>query len=137
MSICKRSGILFRWKASALFCLQEAAMDWMIDFFFDYILAAHAHRVTVMNKYFFSLVALCFRYDKLLRPVAINDAQMVQILDVHLVQKVRIEEVMEEVPAHEHMTQANFQASTQRGHCLAMLSLQIKRENVCTLHAMN
>ena len=43
--IAERNGILFRWKASALFCLQEAAEGWMIEFFLDnYVLAAHAHR---------------------------------------------------------------------------------------------
>ena len=90
--IAERNGILFRWKASALFCLQEAAEDWMIEFFLDsYVLAAHAHRVTVMNKDFFSLAALRFRYDKLqFRPVTFTDARMVQILDVRPIQKIRI-----------------------------------------------
>lgn len=52
--ICKRDGILFRWKASALFCLQEAIEDWMIEFFLDsYVLADHAHRVTSDEQRFF------------------------------------------------------------------------------------
>ena len=59
---------------------------------------------------------------------------MVQILDVHPVQKLRIEEVMEGVPEHEHETRVNFQASAQRKHNVAMLALQTKKENV---HAMN
>ena len=62
---------------------------------------------------------------------------MVQILDVHPVQKVRIEEVMEGVLEHEHETRANFQASTQREDHVAMLALQTNRENVHALHAMN
>ena len=66
----------------------------MIEFFLDnYVLAAHAHRVTVMNKDFFSLAALRFRYDKLLYPVTFTDARMVQILDFRPAQKVRIQEV--------------------------------------------
>ena len=77
----------------------------MIEFFLDsYVLAAHAHRVTVMNKDFFSLAALRFRYDKLLTPVTFTDARMVQILDVRPVQKIRIQEVTEGAPAHEHET---------------------------------
>ena len=107
--IAERNGILFRWKASALFCLQEAAEDWMIEFFLDsYVLAAHAHRVTVMNKDFFSLAALRFRYDKLLTPVTFTDARMVQILDMRPVQKIRIQEVTEGAPEHEHETRGIF-----------------------------
>ena len=109
-----------------------------IEIFLDsYVLAAHAHRVIVMNKDFFSLAALHFRYDKLLRPATITDARMVQILDVRPVQKVRIEEVTKGVLEHEYETRANFRASTKREHNVAMLALQTKRENVRALHAMN
>ena len=136
--IAERNGICFRWKASALFCLHEAAEDWLIEFFLDsYVLAAHAHRVTVMNKDFFSLAALRFRYDKLLTPVTFTDAQMVQILDVRPVQKIRIQEVTEGAPEHEHETRANIRAAANREHNVAMLALQSKRENVRALHEMN
>ena len=75
-----------------MFCLQEATEDWMIEFFLDsYVLAAHAHRVTVMNKDFFNLAALRFRYDKLFCPVTFTDARKVQILDFRPAQKVRIQ----------------------------------------------
>ena len=110
----------------------------MIKFFLDsYVLAAHEHRVTVMNKDFFNLAALRFRYDKLLRPVTITDAQMAQILDVRPVQKVRIQEVTEGVREHEHETRANFRLAANRELSEAMFALQTKREAVCALQAMN
>ena len=40
-----------RWQFSALACIQEAVEDFTGDFMNDsYIAAAHAHRVTLMNK---------------------------------------------------------------------------------------
>ena len=54
---------------------------------------------------------------------------MVQNLDVCPIQKVRIKEVMEQGPAHEHETQMNFQASAQREHHLASLVLVDVQDN--------
>ncbi|MCO5581734.1 hypothetical protein L7F22_035623 [Adiantum nelumboides] len=43
--------IKMRWANSALLCLQEIAEDYLVEFFSDgYILAAHAHRVTIMQR---------------------------------------------------------------------------------------
>ena len=66
------------------------------------------HTGSLMNKEIFSLTALCFRYDKLLRLLIITDARMVQIFYVRPIQRVRIQEVTEGVLKHEHETRANF-----------------------------
>ena len=54
--LCK-SGL--RWGTTALACIQEACEDYLIEYFNDTcILAAHAHRITVMWKDFTSLAML-------------------------------------------------------------------------------
>ena len=50
---------------------------------------------------------------------------------------MRIQEVTEGIPEHEHETWANFRVAANREHNVAMLALQSKRENVRALHEMN
>ncbi|MCO5611166.1 hypothetical protein L7F22_065416 [Adiantum nelumboides] len=81
--ICEQWRVGMRWTASALLCLQELAEDYIIEFFNDaYILAAHAHRLTIMPRDFDSLRRLRFRYDQLLQPGPIRDDRTMRILTV-------------------------------------------------------
>ncbi|BGP25682.1 hypothetical protein JCM10295v2_004615 [Rhodotorula toruloides] len=49
--ICDSHGQSFRWQASALAALQEAAEDYLVDLFADTNLCAiHAKRITVQPK---------------------------------------------------------------------------------------
>ncbi|WP_447387088.1 hypothetical protein, partial [Streptococcus pseudopneumoniae] len=58
-----------RWKLTALLALQEAAEDFVLEYFNDLsIVAAHAHRVTVMDKDSDTVKRMRWRYDKLLQP---------------------------------------------------------------------
>ena len=55
-SICEERGLSVRWQRTALECMQEAAEDFLIEFFQDsYICAAHAKRITLMEKDFVTL----------------------------------------------------------------------------------
>ncbi|MCO5550345.1 hypothetical protein L7F22_003829 [Adiantum nelumboides] len=47
-----------------------------------YILAAHAHRVTIMARNFDTLQRLRFRFDQLLQPVPIRDVRTMNILNI-------------------------------------------------------
>ena len=58
-------------------------------------------------------------------------------MDFRPAQKVKIQEVTEGAPEHEHETWGNFRAAANREHNVAMLALQSKRENVRALHTMN
>ncbi len=79
--LCEQRGVTLRWQSTALACLHEAAEDFIKEFFVDsYILAAHAHRITVMPKDMHSLRLLRFRYDKSLQPAPISDPRMADIL---------------------------------------------------------
>ena len=89
----------------ALGTLQEACEDWHIEFFQDsYVLAAHAHRVTVMPRDTQSLRLLRFRYDSLLHPVPLNDSRMDRIISIPPIQRVRVVEVTE--ACHSRVTQS-------------------------------
>lgn len=82
-NIASNNQIRLRWTPSALLCLQEAAEDWMIEFFEDaYFLAAHAHRVTIMPKDFCTLRCIRYRHDRLLEPVLSGDRRMEDILTI-------------------------------------------------------
>ena len=65
-SIMKSDAFDFvRWQFSALACIQEAAEDFLIDFFNDsYIAAAFAHRVTLMIPDFGLVIGLRYRFNK-------------------------------------------------------------------------
>ena len=112
--MCQSYGLNFRWHASALDCLHEAAEDFMVEFFQDaYILAAHAHRVTVMPRDFTSLKLLRFRYDKLLEPQGIVDRKMKGILEIPPLKKSREVKVTDVTRSHAHNTRLNAQKIAQ------------------------
>ncbi|MCO5553089.1 hypothetical protein L7F22_006610 [Adiantum nelumboides] len=72
-----------RWASSALLCLQEIPEDYLMEFFSDgYILAAHAHRVTIMPQNFDTLQRLRFHFNQLLQPVPIRDMRTMNILNI-------------------------------------------------------
>ena len=67
---CDSWQIGFRWNRTAILVLQEMAEDYLEKFFEDAMLvAAHAHRVTLMAKDFNTLARARYRYDKLLHLV--------------------------------------------------------------------
>ena len=79
--ICNEYRIATRWTPSALLCLQEAAEDWLVEFFEDaYFLAAHAHRVTILPKDFNTLRIIRYRHERLLQPILSGDRRMAEIL---------------------------------------------------------
>ncbi|MCO5571580.1 hypothetical protein L7F22_025325 [Adiantum nelumboides] len=70
-----------RWKVIALMALPEAAEDVFLEYFSDMtIVAAHAHRVIVMDKNSETLKRVKWRYDKLLEPNVCKDKKMREIL---------------------------------------------------------
>lgn len=87
-SICEDWHLVVRWRLTALLALQEAAEDFLIEYFNDMcVLAAHTHRVTVMDKDSNTLKRLRWRYDKLLHPTDILDTKMREILMIPSYQK--------------------------------------------------
>ena len=87
-----------RWQFSALGCIQEAAEDFLIDFFNDsYIAAAFAHRVTLMSRDFVLVSRLRYRFDKFLEPIPLADRKAFDILNIPAAfkpkQNVKIEDV--------------------------------------------
>ncbi|MCO5609086.1 hypothetical protein L7F22_063308, partial [Adiantum nelumboides] len=74
--ICEQWRIGMRWASSALLRLQEIAKDYLVEFFSDgYMLAAHAHRVTIMPWDFDTLQRLRFCFNQLLQLVPIWDVK--------------------------------------------------------------
>ncbi|MCO5548723.1 hypothetical protein L7F22_002184 [Adiantum nelumboides] len=70
-----------RWKVVSLLCLQEAVEDFLLEYFNDNtIVAAHAHRVTIMDKDSEALKRVHWRYNKLLIPNDFIDPKMMDIL---------------------------------------------------------
>lgn len=115
--ICDDWSIGKRWRRDALECLQEAAEDFLIEFFQDsYICAAHAKRVTLMDKDFVTLRRLRYRFSKLLEPLPFTDEKTFNILNVPPYRKpkpgdvgIKIEEV-----THERDTRKARQAELQK-----------------------
>ena len=115
--ICEERSIGKRWRRDALDCLQEAAEDFLIEFYQDaYICAAHAKRVTLMDKDFVTLRRLRYRFSKLLEPLPIRDEKTFNILNIPPYRKpkpgeseLKIEEV-----THERDTRSARQAGVQR-----------------------
>lgn len=115
--ICEERSIGKRWRRDALDCLQEAAEDFLIEFFQDaYICAAHAKRVTLMDKDFVTLRRLRYRFSKLLEPLPIRDEKTFNILNIPPYRKpkpgeseIKIEEV-----THDRDTRSQRQAGVQR-----------------------
>ena len=99
-----------RWYYTALACIQEAAEDYVIEYFNDTcILAANARRITVMNRDMNSLAMLRKRYENFIRNPSTVDQKMRDILLVSpLVPKtgIKIEEVTEK-DVHERTTRLN------------------------------
>ena len=83
--------MLFR---SAILSLQELAEDYLEKYFEDAMLvAAHAHRVTLMAKDFNTLSKVRWRYDKLVHPVEWQDIKMRDILSIRPTRKSKVDEV--------------------------------------------
>ena len=81
--ICEQWSPNLRWTASGLLCLQEVAEDWLVAFFEDsYLLAAHAHRLTIFPRDFEVLRRIRYRYDQLLVPGVGIDRRAQEILTV-------------------------------------------------------
>ena len=75
--ICDNWGVRFRWSKTGLLTLQEAAEDFLIEFFQDTMLvAAHAHKVTIMKKHINTLVRIRYIYGKILNAEDWNDLKM-------------------------------------------------------------
>ena len=102
-SICGDLGQgTMRWNVTALLTLQEAAEDFLVEYFNDIcIAAAHAHRVTIMDKDSCTVKRMRWRYDKLLEPTAFIDKKMKDLLVIPPVRrgkdKVKIEDVTHNV----------------------------------------
>ncbi|KAI5067210.1 hypothetical protein GOP47_0017738 [Adiantum capillus-veneris] len=88
-----------RWMATAVACLQEACEDYLIEYFNDtFILAAHAHRVTIMPKDMTSLSMLRHRYEKFRYMPSFVDKKMKDILLIPPARRpkeLKVEEVTE------------------------------------------
>ena len=98
--ICESQSVGIRWIAAGLLCLQELAEDYLVEFFNDgYILAAHAHRLTIMPHDFDTLRRLHFCYDQLLLPVPIRDNRAMEILTIPRLHP-RAWQVEESRPSH-------------------------------------
>ncbi|MCO5551245.1 hypothetical protein L7F22_004744 [Adiantum nelumboides] len=75
----------YRWKSSAMLCIQEVAEDFLIEIFNDMcVLAAHSKRTTVMMSNINTLKRVRWSYDKLLHPSDIVDKKMMEILMIPL-----------------------------------------------------
>ena len=82
-----------RLRRVALDCLQEAAEDFLIELFQDaYICAAHAKRITLMEKDFITLRRLRYRFSNLLEPLPITDEKTFNILNIPPYRKPKPEE---------------------------------------------
>ena len=91
---CENWQIGFRWNRTAILMLQEMAEDYLLKFFEDAMLvAAHAHRVTLMAKDLNTLARVRYRYDKLLHPVEWQDFRMRDILLIPPARKPKIDEI--------------------------------------------
>ncbi|MCO5603968.1 hypothetical protein L7F22_058125 [Adiantum nelumboides] len=72
-----------RWTRIALACIQEACEDLMVELFQDaYICAAHAHRVTLMDKDMITLRRLRYRFSNMLEPLPMHDLKAYNILNI-------------------------------------------------------
>ncbi|MCO5597838.1 hypothetical protein L7F22_051922 [Adiantum nelumboides] len=72
-----------RGASSALLYLQEIIVYYLVEFFSNaYILAIHAHHVTIMPQDFDTLRRLHFRFNGLLQPVPIQDMRTMDILSI-------------------------------------------------------
>ena len=106
--LCKDN---MRWYTTALDCIHFAAEDYLIEFFVDAILlAAHAHRVTLMIRDTNSLNMLRHRMNMLVHPIDFVDKKMRDILMVPPARKPKdtivITEITEE-DLHERDTREN------------------------------
>lgn len=72
-----------RWTRTALDSLQEASEYFLVELFQDaYIYAAHAHRVTLMDKDLITLRRLRYRLSMMLEPVPMHDIKAYNILNI-------------------------------------------------------
>ena len=93
-SICDGWHISFKWNTTSILCLQELAEDFLEKYFEDATLvAAHAHRVTLMVKDFNTLSRVRWRYDKLVHHVEWQDFKMRDILLIPPTRKSKVDEV--------------------------------------------
>lgn len=100
-----------KWYSTGLDCLQCAAEDYLMEWFVDtMMLAAHAHRVTILARDMNSLSFLRFRFDKMIHPVDFIDKQMRDILLIPPARKTNQEIRIEEV------TQGDIHAKTTRAN---------------------
>ncbi len=99
-----------KWYYTALVCLQEAAEDYLIEYFNETcILAANARRVTIMNRDMSSLAMLRQRYENFVHHPTSVDKRMRDILLVAPIapkSQIKIEEVKEE-DVHAKTTRLN------------------------------
>ena len=112
--ICDNWKLGFRWKSSALLCLQEAAEDFLIEIFNDIcVLAAHAKRLTIMASDMNTLKMLRWRYDKLLHPSDFVDEKMLNILMIPPARAPKQNIVIQDV-THDVQTRAKVKADERR-----------------------
>ena len=99
-----------RWYYTALACIQAAAEDYCIEYFNDTcIIAANAHRVTIMNRDMSSLAMLRQRYENFIHHPTSVDKKMRDILLVLPTapnSQLKIEEVRKE-DVHGRKTRLN------------------------------
>ena len=96
----------FRWQSGAILCVHEALEDFMVDFLNDSnICAAHARRVTLMDKDMVVVSRVRYRFDSILRPLPMTDMKALKILSVPPALKrkksseVKVQDISENVPS--------------------------------------
>ncbi|MCO5606151.1 hypothetical protein L7F22_060338 [Adiantum nelumboides] len=130
-----------RWKIVALMALQEAAEDSLLEYFSDMtVVAAHAQRLTVMDKDSETLKRVRWRYDKLLEPNVCKDEKMREILlyPPELLPEVTITDVTHEVNTRAREEQDARQAeilkeTSEKQKKRAAIESSMQRESNSTL----
>ncbi|MCO5575903.1 hypothetical protein L7F22_029710 [Adiantum nelumboides] len=96
-----------RWKVCVLLTLQEASDDFIMEYFNDLtIFAAHAHRVTMMDKDCNTVKHMRWRYDKLLQPSEFVDKKTRDLLVIPPTRKEEADALKIHDVTHEVQTRA-------------------------------
>ncbi|MCO5573831.1 hypothetical protein L7F22_027606 [Adiantum nelumboides] len=96
-----------RWKVCALLALQEVAKEFIMEYFNDLtVVAAHAHRIILMDKYFDTVKRIRWRYNKLLQPLDFVDKKMRDLLVIPLTMKEEADSLKIHDVTHPRQTRA-------------------------------
>ena len=132
--IAEKFKISMRWTRPALACIQEAAEDFLVEFFQDsYICSAHSHRVTLMDKDMIVLRRLRYRFSKVLEPVPFRDEKTFNILNIPPARKPKEDDiVIEEVLSEEEKVEGEMSPNLT-GKDYMMAELLLWEEGIPTL----